>query len=110
MLLILCSYIRSRPEPSEAFSIGMAGHSNGRRGAVFLFMTSPTAAYPDGHSEGVHNDDQEIEHLKAKVESGADFIVIANLRRRQLPSMVTEDPPAVRHVLTELTYSPAHPR
>ena len=59
---------------------------------IFLFLTSPTAAYPDGHPEGVHNEDEEIEHLNAKVESGADFIVIANVRRRQLPSMVTEDP------------------
>jgi len=34
-----------------------------------------TAAYPDGHSDSEHNEDEQIEHLKAKVNSGADFIV-----------------------------------
>ncbi|KAH9066364.1 methylenetetrahydrofolate reduct [Lactarius vividus] len=54
--LDLVTYIRSTPEFSEAFSIGVA-------------------AYPDGHSDAVHSEDEEIEHLKAKVDSGADFIV-----------------------------------
>ncbi|KAI9446165.1 methylenetetrahydrofolate reduct [Lactarius indigo] len=54
--LDLVTYIRSTPEFSEAFSIGVA-------------------AYPDGHSDNVHNEDEEIEHLKTKVDSGADFIV-----------------------------------
>ena len=42
----------------------------------FLVLTSPAAAYPDGHSESVHNEDEEIGHLKGKVESSAEFIVI----------------------------------
>jgi methylenetetrahydrofolate reductase (NADPH) len=35
--------------------------------------TSP--AYPDGHSESTLTEDEEIEYLKEKINSGADFIV-----------------------------------
>ncbi|KAI0247948.1 methylenetetrahydrofolate reduct [Lactifluus subvellereus] len=52
----LVSYIRSSPEFSDAFSLGVA-------------------AYPDGHSDRLLDEDEEIEHLKEKVGSGADFIV-----------------------------------
>ena len=68
------SYIRSTPEFSEAFSVGVAGHSDSYVD-VFASDLLSTVAYPDGHSEGVHNEDEEIEHLKAKVDNGADFIV-----------------------------------
>jgi methylenetetrahydrofolate reductase (NADPH) len=54
--LDLVSYIRSSPEFSDAFSLGVA-------------------AYPDGHAGSTLSEDEEIEYLKAKVNSGADFIV-----------------------------------
>ncbi|KAH9958319.1 methylenetetrahydrofolate reduct [Russula dissimulans] len=50
------SYIRSSPEFADAFALGVA-------------------AYPDGHAGSVLSEDEEITHLKAKVDSGADFIV-----------------------------------
>ncbi|KAI9511116.1 methylenetetrahydrofolate reduct [Russula earlei] len=54
--LDLVSYIRSSSEFFDAFALGVA-------------------AYPDGHAGSVHSEDEEIDHLKAKVDSGADFIV-----------------------------------
>jgi hypothetical protein len=42
---------------------------------VLLFLTSPISAYPDGHAGSMLSEDEEIEHLKAKINSGADFIV-----------------------------------
>ncbi|KAI0306304.1 methylenetetrahydrofolate reduct [Multifurca ochricompacta] len=54
--LDLISYIRSSPEFSDAFSLGVA-------------------AYPDGHTDSSYTEDEEIEHLKAKINNGADFIV-----------------------------------
>jgi methylenetetrahydrofolate reductase (NADPH) len=35
----------------------------------------PPPAYPDGHAGSTLSEDEEIEYLKAKVNSGADFIV-----------------------------------
>lgn len=32
-------------------------------------------AYPDGHPERPGDADAEIEHLKVKVDAGADFII-----------------------------------
>ncbi|KAI0293541.1 methylenetetrahydrofolate reduct [Russula brevipes] len=54
--LDLVSYIRSSPEFSDTFCLGVA-------------------AYPDGHAGSMFSEDEEIEHLKAKINSGADFIV-----------------------------------
>ncbi|KAH8099536.1 methylenetetrahydrofolate reduct [Cristinia sonorae] len=51
----LVSYIKSTPEFSH-FCVGVA-------------------AYPDGHTENEEGEDQEIEHLKAKVDAGAEFII-----------------------------------
>ncbi|KAI0318818.1 MTHFR-domain-containing protein [Amylostereum chailletii] len=52
----LVSYIRSSPEFSDSFSIGVA-------------------AYPDGHSDKLISEDDEIAYLKAKIDAGGDFIV-----------------------------------
>ncbi|KAK0211066.1 methylenetetrahydrofolate reductase-domain-containing protein [Desarmillaria ectypa] len=52
----LVSYIRSSPQFSSQFCIGVA-------------------AYPDRHPDSLHDEDTEIEYLKAKVDAGADFIV-----------------------------------
>ncbi|GBE81900.1 methylenetetrahydrofolate reduct [Sparassis latifolia] len=52
----LVSYIKSSPEFSSGFCVGVA-------------------AYPDGHTDGDIDNDGELEFLKAKVDAGADFIV-----------------------------------
>ncbi|KAJ7086012.1 methylenetetrahydrofolate reductase-domain-containing protein [Mycena belliarum] len=52
----LVAYIRSLPEYSSQFCIGVA-------------------AYPDGHTGQLHDERAEIGLLKAKVDAGADFIV-----------------------------------
>ncbi|TFY82555.1 hypothetical protein EWM64_g1450 [Hericium alpestre] len=52
----LVSYIHSNPEYSDWFSVGVA-------------------AYPDGHSDRVLSEDEELNYLKAKVDAGADFII-----------------------------------
>ncbi|KAJ6618807.1 methylenetetrahydrofolate reduct [Mycena sp. CBHHK59/15] len=52
----LVSYIRSLPEYSSQFCIGVA-------------------AYPDGHTGQLHDESAEIDLLKTKVDAGADFIV-----------------------------------
>ncbi|EAU88825.2 methylenetetrahydrofolate reductase [Coprinopsis cinerea okayama7 len=52
----LVKYIRGSQEYSSHFCIGVA-------------------AYPDGHTESTCSEDEELEHLKAKVDAGADFIV-----------------------------------
>jgi methylenetetrahydrofolate reductase (NADPH) len=52
----LVAYIRSLPEYSSQFCIGVA-------------------AYPDGHTGQLHDERAEIDLLKAKVDAGADFIV-----------------------------------
>lgn len=52
----LVTYIRASPEYSAAFCVGVAG-------------------YPDGHPDVDMSEDDEINHLKAKVDAGADFII-----------------------------------
>ncbi|KDQ61166.1 hypothetical protein JAAARDRAFT_55867 [Jaapia argillacea MUCL 33604] len=52
----LVKYIRSSPEFSPQFCIGVA-------------------AYPDGHPDHDTDEDGEIAYLKAKVDAGADFIM-----------------------------------
>ncbi|CAL1705551.1 unnamed protein product [Somion occarium] len=51
----LVKYIKSTPEFSD-FCVGVA-------------------AYPDGHTDRDADEDGEIEHLKAKVDAGASFII-----------------------------------
>jgi hypothetical protein len=43
---------------------------------IFLLLI-PThlLGYPDGHAGSTLSEDEEIEYLKAKIKSGADFIV-----------------------------------
>jgi len=38
-------------------------------------QTEPTIAYPDGHPDGETDRETEFQHLKAKVDAGANFIV-----------------------------------
>ncbi|KAH9484119.1 Methylenetetrahydrofolate reductase 2 [Psilocybe cubensis] len=52
----LVSYIRSIPEYSSWFCVGVAG-------------------YPDGHADNPVDEDTEISRLKEKVDAGADFII-----------------------------------
>ncbi|KAF8643881.1 hypothetical protein AX16_008897 [Volvariella volvacea WC 439] len=52
----LVSYIRSSPEYSSEFCIGVA-------------------AYPDGHPDSQADENFEIDVLKEKIDAGADFIV-----------------------------------
>ncbi|PPQ77523.1 hypothetical protein CVT25_011320 [Psilocybe cyanescens] len=52
----LVSYIRSIPEYSSWFCVGVAG-------------------YPDGHVDNPVDEDTEVIRLKEKVDAGADFII-----------------------------------
>ncbi|EJD02262.1 MTHFR-domain-containing protein [Fomitiporia mediterranea MF3/22] len=52
----LVKYIKSSPEFSSSFCIGVA-------------------AYPDGYVESDVDEDTELEYLKAKVDAGAEFII-----------------------------------
>ncbi|KAH8826908.1 methylenetetrahydrofolate reductase-domain-containing protein [Flagelloscypha sp. PMI_526] len=52
----LVRYIRQSPEFSSHFCIGVA-------------------AYPDGHTGQLYDEETELKHLKAKVDAGADFII-----------------------------------
>ncbi|KAL0581124.1 methylenetetrahydrofolate reductase 1 [Marasmius crinis-equi] len=52
----LVSYIRSKPEFSSHFCIGVA-------------------AYPDGHPDKLVDPETELQYLKEKVDAGADFII-----------------------------------
>ncbi|KAG9044231.1 hypothetical protein FS837_008589 [Tulasnella sp. UAMH 9824] len=51
----LVKYIKSSPEFADYFCVGVAG-------------------YPDGHPDGQPLD-QQMQHLKAKVDAGADYII-----------------------------------
>ena len=69
-------YIKSTPEFANSFCVGVAGN---------LCHIAPrctetnhlhhSLAYPDGHPDAENNEDAELDHLKAKVDAGAEFIV-----------------------------------
>ncbi|KAL5529588.1 hypothetical protein ACEPAG_5573 [Sanghuangporus baumii] len=52
----LVKYIKSTPEFSSSFCVGVA-------------------AYPDGHIDSDVDEDTELEYLKEKIDAGAEFIV-----------------------------------
>ncbi|KAI5117470.1 hypothetical protein M0805_007175 [Coniferiporia weirii] len=52
----LVKYIKSSPEFSSSFCVGVA-------------------AYPDGHADSDVDEDAELDYLKAKVDAGAEFII-----------------------------------
>ncbi|KAJ3753266.1 methylenetetrahydrofolate reductase-domain-containing protein [Lentinula raphanica] len=52
----LVKYIRSHPDFSSSFCIGVA-------------------AYPEGHPDHLLDEETELSYLKAKVDAGADFII-----------------------------------
>jgi methylenetetrahydrofolate reductase (NADPH) len=52
----------------------VAGHFDSHA-YVSVSNHPPPLAYPDGHAESTLSEDEEIGYLKAKVESGANFIV-----------------------------------
>jgi len=69
----LVSYIRSNAEFSDTFDIGVAGSIID----IYWFETLNRIflGYPDGHADKETTEDEEIEHLKMKVDAGANFIV-----------------------------------
>lgn len=71
----LVTYIKRSEEYSSNFCIGVAGAY--RRGCLSLHLelTEPITAYPDGHPDGEADREAEFQHLKAKIDAGADFIV-----------------------------------
>lgn len=52
----LVTYIKTNPEFSSSFCVGVA-------------------AYPDGHADREVDAETELKYLKAKVHAGADFII-----------------------------------
>jgi methylenetetrahydrofolate reductase (NADPH) len=72
--------------------------------AVFLSETL-VLGYPDGHPDSYVDEDAQIDHLKAKVDAGADFIVTQlfydadrfltwykKLRSKGIPSLIAYHP------------------
>lgn len=69
----LVKYIRSSPEFSSHFCIGVAGTSpfNFPLHVTYIYAT----AYPEGHPDRETDEDGGLDILKEKVDAGADFIV-----------------------------------
>ena len=71
----LVRYIKTHPEFASHFCIGVAGECSG----LFChFHVNPynlyLSGYPDGHDDSFTLD-EEVQHLKAKIVAGAEFIV-----------------------------------
>lgn len=39
------------------------------------YTIRPISAYPDGHPDDDVDEDSEIDHLRAKIDAGADFVI-----------------------------------
>jgi len=69
----LVKYIRSEPEYSSWFCVGVAGQDISALHRSSLI--NDLVGYPDGHSESNVDEDIELSWLAEKVSAGADFIV-----------------------------------
>lgn len=67
-------YIRSNPEYSSHFCVGVTGALQYLRFLQHI-ADSTLIAYPDGHPETTAGPENELDHLKAKVDAGADFVI-----------------------------------
>lgn len=70
----LVSYIRSVPDYSSWFCIGVAGNRFPLK-TIIIHLLSLAQAYPDGHAGTSVDEDIDIDRLKIKVDAGADFII-----------------------------------
>lgn len=71
----LVSYIRSIPEYADWFCIGVAGWFRPYNLLQVTQILMNHAGYPDGHGDGLFDAATEMEHLKQKIDAGADFII-----------------------------------
>lgn len=67
----LVSYIRTSPEYSSHFCIGVAGKNSHDH----IHIVNGLVGYPDRHPDQEVNEEEELIHLKEKVDAGADYIV-----------------------------------
>lgn len=68
-------YIKSTPEFANSFCVGVAGESRSYVPRVFHSEMAVSSAYPDGHPDADIKEETELDHLKAKIDAGAEFIV-----------------------------------
>lgn len=68
-------YIKSTPEFADSFCVGVAGESRAYVPRVFHSEMAVSLAYPDGHPDADIKEETELDHLKAKIDAGAEFIV-----------------------------------
>lgn len=55
--------------------MGVAGESRSYVPRVLHSEMAACLAYPDGHPDADINEETELDHLKAKIDAGAEFIV-----------------------------------
>lgn len=68
-------YIKSTSEFADSFCVGVAGESRSYVPRVLHSEMAACLAYPDGHPDADINEETELDHLKAKIDAGAEFIV-----------------------------------